>query len=230
MVLINIGSSHNIIQPRLAKHLYLSTQPTPPFKVMVGNGAHILCQDYCPQVAISFQQQTFQVPLYLFLIEGVDVVLGLAWLRTLGPVQADFLIPSFTFNHHSMPITITGETLHNPTQASFHQGLSTLLQNFSQIFQQPHSLPPSQPHDHHIPLIASSNPVNIKPYRYPHSQKDTMTSLISPMLHDGIIKPNTSLFSSLVLLVKKKDGTWHFLLISRLLMRLLFMIISLFLQ
>nr|KYP50891.1 Transposon Ty3-G Gag-Pol polyprotein [Cajanus cajan] len=254
MVLIDTGSSHNIIQPRLAKHLHLSTQPTSPFKVMVGNGAHILCQDYCPQVAISFQKHTFQVPLYLLPIEGADVVLGLAWLRTLGPVQADFSIPSFTFNHHSMPITITGETLHNPTQASFHQvcqffhqdsiasfhlltissvttlpnfstnthpsttdpppnfqqALSTLLQKFSQLFQQPHGLPPSRPHDHHIPLIPSSNPVNIKPYRYPHSQKDTMTSLISSMLHDGIIKPSTSPFSSPVLLVKKKDGTWRF--------------------
>nr|KYP35998.1 hypothetical protein KK1_042917 [Cajanus cajan] len=121
MVLIDTGSSHNIIQPHLAKHLHLSTQPICPFKVMVGNGAPILCQDYCLQVAISFQQHTFQVPLYLFPIEGADIVLGLTWLRTLGLIQEDFLIPSFTFNHHYMPITIVGETLHNPTQASFHQ-------------------------------------------------------------------------------------------------------------
>nr|KYP41059.1 Transposon Ty3-G Gag-Pol polyprotein [Cajanus cajan] len=53
-------------------------------------------------------------------------------------------------------------------------------------------------------------PVNIKPYRYPHSQKTLMTTLITEMLTDGIIKPSTSPFSSPVLLVKKKDGTWRF--------------------
>nr|KYP40041.1 hypothetical protein KK1_038623 [Cajanus cajan] len=61
--------------------------------------------------------------------------------------------------------------IYSTCQVRSTPALSTLLQNFSQIFQQPHSLPPSRPHDHHIPLIPSSNPVNIKPYRYPHSQK-----------------------------------------------------------
>lgn len=37
-----------------------------------------------------------------------------------------------------------------------------------------------------------------------------MTILISEMLQEGIIKPNTTPFSSPVLLIKKKDGSLRF--------------------
>lgn len=48
------------------------------------------------------------------------------------------------------------------------------------------------------------------PYRYPYFQKAKMKKLMGEMLADGIIQPSTSLFSSPILLVKKKDRTWQF--------------------
>ncbi|KAG9447555.1 hypothetical protein H6P81_013683 [Aristolochia fimbriata] len=88
--------------------------------------------------------------------------------------------------------------------------LSNILETFSDVFQKPQGLPPQRAQDHAIHLLPNSRPVNIKPYRYPYFQKQEMERLIIDMLKDGIIQPSTSPFSSPVLLVRKKDGTWRF--------------------
>ena len=88
--------------------------------------------------------------------------------------------------------------------------LALLLQQYKNVFDTPTGLPPPRIQDHGIPLEPGSGPVKIKPYRYPHSQKEQIEIMIQQMLLEGIIQPSTSPFSSPVLLVKKKDGTWRF--------------------
>lgn len=88
--------------------------------------------------------------------------------------------------------------------------LSTLFESFEDIFTKPHGLPPTRPQDHAIHLTPADGPVNVKPYRYPYFQKQVMERLVEEMLAEGIIRPSTNPFSSPVLLVRKKDGSWHF--------------------
>ena len=51
--------------------------------------------------------------------------------------------------------------------------------------------------------------MKVKPCRYHHALKKTMSNLISALLKDGLIVPNNNSFSSLVLSVKKKNDTWR---------------------
>jgi len=88
--------------------------------------------------------------------------------------------------------------------------LAILLHTYRQIFDILMGLSPTRSHNHSIPLLEGLNPVKIKPYRYPHSQKGQIEKMIQEMLLEGIIQPSKSPFSSPIILVKKKDGTWRF--------------------
>jgi hypothetical protein len=119
-VLIDTENTHNILQSRIANHLHMPHTPIPKFSVMVGNGSRIQCSGFCPNVPLALQNTTFHVPFYLLPIEGADVVLGLKWLGTLGPILADFSIPSLSFTHENLTITLHGDTPSQPTPSTFH--------------------------------------------------------------------------------------------------------------
>lgn len=76
------------------------------------------------------------------------------------------------------------------------------------MFAEPKGLPPIRDKEHTIKLVEGASPVNVRPYRYPHHHKDEIEKQIKEMLATGIIRNNTSSFSSPVILVKKKDSSW----------------------
>ena len=68
---------------------------------------------------------------------------------------------------------------------------------------------PSPSCDHRIPLETEATPVVVRPYRYPHEQKDEIERQCAAMQQQGIIRPNWSPFSSPVILVLKADNSWR---------------------
>lgn len=51
--------------------------------------------------------------------------------------------------------------------------------------------------------------VNIRPYRYPPNQKDVIETMVNELMETGVIRPSHSPFSSPIVMVKKKDGSWR---------------------
>ena len=74
-VLIDGGSSDNFLQPRVAKFLKLPVEPATQFRVMVGNGNYMSTEGLVKQLKVQAQDNTFQLPVFLLPISGVDLIL-----------------------------------------------------------------------------------------------------------------------------------------------------------
>nr|GEY38474.1 hypothetical protein [Tanacetum cinerariifolium] len=49
-----------------------------------------------------------------------------------------------------------------------------VLTQFDKVFEVPKDLPPQRSHDHQIPLMLNTLPINVRPYRHPPNQKDAI--------------------------------------------------------
>lgn len=85
--------------------------------------------------------------------------------------------------------------------------LQQLLAEYADVFEVPKELSTHISLDHKIQLKASDVSVNVRPYRYPPAQKDTIESMIKELLESGVIRPINSPFSSPIVMVKKNDGS-----------------------
>lgn len=161
-------------------------------------------------------------------IGAYDVIVGMDWLSSFNPMQIHWqdkwlLIP---YNGQWMLLQgidsdlpdklvlqvyqVASETEALSATEPLHPQIQAILDRYPEVLQPPTELPPSRPCNHAIPLIPGAQPVLIRPYRYPPALKDEIEKQISDMLSQGLIRPSSSPFSSPVLLVKKKDGSYRF--------------------
>ena len=87
--------------------------------------------------------------------------------------------------------------------------MQQVLDTYSSVFDLPTGLPPShREHDHIIPLIPNIQLPNIRPYCYHFAKKNEIEKIIKELLVARVIRPSTSPYSSLVVMVLKKEGDW----------------------
>ncbi|XP_056690204.1 uncharacterized protein [Spinacia oleracea] len=191
-VLVDSGSTHNFLGLELAKKLG------------------------CEIESIPSQGKTFTADMMLIVLGGCDMVLGVQWLATLGPICWDFkaLLMEFTIDGGQFVLKVRDVSFMSLHKAEFQQPssdeLETLKYKHSDIFADPIELPPHRGvFDHTIPLEPNARPVNIRPYRYPLKKRDVIEQLVQDMLERGVIQNSASPFASPVVLVGKKDGTWR---------------------
>lgn len=84
------------------------------------------------------------------------------------------------------------------------------MDDFPDVLAERKGLPPHRLVDHGRPIKTGTDPINVRPYRNPHLQKNEIQKQVREMLEASIIRPSNSPYSSPMILVKKKDGSWRF--------------------
>ncbi|RVW42820.1 Transposon Tf2-8 polyprotein [Vitis vinifera] len=172
VVLIDSGSTHNFISERMANLLRLPMVPTESFTVRVANGENLRCQGrFEEELTMEFMWENQTKKLV-----GIDG-------QHIQAASIEELTKEIRPSHAQFALCL--QVAHTEPQQNIHSSMREILQEFSDLFTEPSSLPPTWEVDHSIALKEGTEPINVRPY-------------------------NTNPFSSPVLLVKKKDGNWRF--------------------
>jgi len=90
IVLIYSGSTHNFIHCKIAKELNCFLYPAPECQVMVVNGGTINFYGKCHNINLTMGEYSLNSPMLSIPMGGVDIVLGIQWLQSLGTIDFNF--------------------------------------------------------------------------------------------------------------------------------------------
>ncbi|KAL0320548.1 UNVERIFIED_CONTAM: hypothetical protein Sradi_5316300 [Sesamum radiatum] len=89
-ILINSSSIHCFLDPSATKQVGCELEYTNPLLVTLADGGKICCNAKCCEFQWKMESQKFKVELRLLRLGGCDMVIGVDFLRRLGPVTFDF--------------------------------------------------------------------------------------------------------------------------------------------
>jgi hypothetical protein len=223
-ILIDSGSTHSFLDSRFAQSLS-GVKPMPSsVSVKVANGSSVTCSTHIPCAEWTIQGYSFHSTLKIIPIGTYDMIVGMDWLQAFSPMKVHWTQKWIQIPYGPHQVVLHG-VLPDLEQCSLIQvyhlseekespavpsEIQLLIDKFQHLFQLPSSLPPRRACDHSIPLVPGAQPVAIRPYRYSPALKTEIETQVNEMLQSGFIRPSTSAFSSPVLLVRKKDGSWRF--------------------
>ncbi|KAK8952198.1 hypothetical protein KSP39_PZI004863 [Platanthera zijinensis] len=222
-ILVDSGSTHNFIHSEVAQRVGHEVDRATTFHVMVADGSKLQCEVVMKGVELQIQGYSGRTDVYLLLIRGSDMVLGVQWIQQLRRVTFDWeqmtmeflqqgrqyclgVLKSSSLKEISLrslerlgeqgsTITMIMAVTEAPgAPPAVPEQMQTLLAQYADIFQTPRTLPPPWFRDHQIQLKTGTEPINIRSYWYSYSQKAKIECSVRKMITAGLIHPSTSAF------------------------------------
>jgi hypothetical protein len=90
IILVDSGSTHNFIHRRISHETHCYIHVVNNFQIMISNDFSMKCGGHCENVHIQIGDYHFKSHMFSMDMAGCEIVLGVDWLRTLGPILMDF--------------------------------------------------------------------------------------------------------------------------------------------
>jgi hypothetical protein len=85
------------------------------FLVEVAGGRTIACDRYIPQMNLTLGRYTLTQDFYVVNIPDTNIILGVQWLSTLGPITTNYKTMEMSFNtEEGKRVTLKGMTRDSP--------------------------------------------------------------------------------------------------------------------
>jgi hypothetical protein len=211
--LLDSSSTHNFVDTEVAARTGIKLVGCAGLQVIVANGDRVASPGCCRGLKITMGEESFYIDCYDLSLDSYDMVLGLQWLESLGPILWDFGRRTMTLIWEGRDVywsALDSGILQPVLHGTSIDMMKDLLQQFETVFMEPQGLPPPHNRCHQIRLQAGTESMDVRPYRYTHVQKAELERQCAEMLAHGAIHPCSSTFSAPVLLIKKSDNSWCF--------------------
>jgi hypothetical protein len=170
--LLDSGSTHNFVDSEVAACVGIIFSGCAGLSVAVANGDRVASTGSCTNLKILIAGDAFTIDCYGLSLGSYDMVLGVQWLESLGPVLWDFKNRTLSFERNGRTVRWSAsappEPLGSAIAAASGDVMGELLLRFAPLFTEPTGLPPHRQRCHQIRLLPSTPPVAVHPYRYTH--------------------------------------------------------------
>ena len=109
VVMIDSGATINFISNQAIQKLGITCEECGKFGVILGNGDEILGQGVCRRVTIHVQGLVIVQDFISLELGNSDLILGVQWLETLGPVTINWETQTMRFKWEGRTITLVGD-------------------------------------------------------------------------------------------------------------------------
>lgn len=108
VVLVDSGATHNFIAKSIVQKLGWQVETIPDFRIKFGDGFQTFTRGKCTQVLFKTGEITCEIEAYLFDLDGMDVVVGMAWLKSLGDMIVNWKKQTMEFWHEEKWVILRG--------------------------------------------------------------------------------------------------------------------------